>query len=151
MNFEISFDLSDLENSKFLDDRDIVRIQGAMAERFFEITRNNFGFSGEDRPIEWEPLKDEKYAKKVGRDYASLFLTGDLESSINIDTSQVSGAVVWIDDGQPYAQVHQWGYEEGGIPARPFFPMFPDGSFTSYTFNEVTQAAEIEFNKIVSK
>jgi phage gpG-like protein len=97
--------------------------QAAMAEAVMETTRNNFGQSGEDRPVEWEALKDSRYAKKVGRDYATLNLNGELESSITFDGSNADAAVVYCDNEPVYATAHQYG--EGRMPERPFFPIVP--------------------------
>ena len=111
-------------------------MQAAMAEKFYEITRNNFGMSGEDRPTEWPPLS-ERYAKKVDRDYATLFVSGDLEASINWSAANQEYSEVWSDS--PLATVHQWG--EGRCPARPFMPILKSGELTEYARLQVTDAA----------
>lgn len=115
-------------------------VQGAMGECFFEIVRSNFGKFGIDRPISWIPLTPD-YAKRVGRDYATLFVSGALESAIQLDNSEPDFCRVSVsDDDVPYATVHQFG---GGnnVPARPYFPIDSAGYPTPYAQGEVTNAA----------
>lgn len=102
----------------------------AMAERFYEIVANNFGESGEDRPSAWAPLTP-RYAKRVGREYATLAVTGRLFDAVKVESDMNSGRVSVSNSDCPYALVHQYG---GGnnIPARPYFPIEADGEPTSY-------------------
>jgi len=112
-----------------------VPCQAAMADVVFETTRSNFGASGKDRPIEWEALRDERYAKKVGRDYATLHLKGTLEESIDLDSSNEDAAIVFCMDEPVYAKAHQEGI--GNMPERPFFPIIPKS-------NDLTPATTAE-------
>lgn len=124
--------------------------QMAMTWRLYEIIQNNFGEAGEDRPEEWVALSPA-YAARVGRPHATLDVTGRLRYSIQVDGSGDDGGRVWIDPGAvPYALVHQFG---GGnnIPARPYFPIREDGTFTPYTQAEMTEAAEAAFVKELAK
>lgn len=115
-------------------------VQEAMAEKFFEITRLNFGQFGVDRPVEWAPL-EEKYAKKVGRDYATLSITGKLEGAIQMESDPDKSRVFISKDDVPYALAHQYGYAPRGLPARPYFPIDAHGNLTPFTYGEVMAAA----------
>lgn len=122
-------------------------VQGAMAERFFEIVRSNFGDVGVDRPADWAPLSP-KYAKRVGRDHATLFVTGRLEAAVKMENTQEAGRVSISDSDVPYATVHQYG---GGnnIPARPYFPIDNAGNPTTFTQAQVEDAARDEFQRLI--
>jgi phage gpG-like protein len=121
--------------------------QAAMAEKFFEITRENFGDNGVDRPIEW-PALGFKYAMRVGREHATLFLTGELEASIQIDSSNPDFAEVFTEN--EYAAAHQLGTQQ--LPARPFFPIVGDmqlesAQLTNFAQEEVLKAAQQAIDK----
>lgn len=128
-----------------------VAAQGAMAEKFLEITRENFGDEGVDRPNEW-PALSPKYAKRVKRDHATLFLSGDLETSITFDASNPDYAEV--STANPYASAHQFGNPDGNLPARGFFPLTneydgADAQLTEFAEAEVLKAAQDEIDKRV--
>lgn len=118
--------------------------QSAMAEKFFELTRENFGSEGIDRRVEW-PALSPKYAKRVKRDYATLFLSGDLESSLTWEGSNPEYAEVFSDN--PYAMAHQFGNPSGNLPSRPFMPLTnvaeaENAELTDFAEAEVLKAAE---------
>ena len=145
MNFSLSIDTRSIEGlaeAKFNELRQPV--QAAMAERFFDITRSNFGATGVDRPTEW-PALSPRYAKRVDRDYATLFVSGVLESSVQWASSP-SEAIVWTDN--EYAPAHQWG--DGHIPARPFMPIYRTGDLTPFAQAECVQAAQDEINRLLN-
>ena len=123
-----------------------VNCQAAMANRFASIVHNNFGFGGEDRPTPW-PSLSSKYAKEFhgGNRVPTLQLTGELQSSIQIDDTKYEAASVWTDN--EYASEHQYGSEI--LPARPFFPMIGD-SLTPYSERECVDAAQGELNRILT-
>jgi phage gpG-like protein len=125
--------------------------QSAMAERFFELTRENFGESGVDRPNEWPPLS-EKYAKRVKRDYATMFLSGELELSFQWDGSNLQYAEVWSDS--PYAVVHNDGDSSRNIPARPVFPIIgksddPQARLTDFAEQQILEAANQAIQNLI--
>jgi hypothetical protein len=123
-------------------------IEAAMAERFFEIVRSNFGDFGVDRPIEWAPLTS-RYAKKVGRDNATLFITGKLESAVHMETGPDGGRVFISSDEAPSALAHQYGYAPNGIPPRPYFPITESGGITWFTQMQVEEAARVELARLI--
>ena len=122
-----------------------VPVQAAMAGRFRELVLQNFGETGTDRPIEWEALRSEKYARKVGRDYATLYVEGKLMDSIEVDPYSPDAASVFTNC--EYAAAHQWGDESRNLAARPFFPMSKDGFVTPDAMNSVTEAAAQELER----
>jgi len=112
--------------------------QAAMAARYGEIVRSNFGESGLDRPSAWPPLSPS-YAKEVGRTYATLFVSGALFSAVRVDAQDARVSASNAD--APYATAHQFGNPAGNLPARPYFPVAADGGPTEYTRGEVLAAA----------
>lgn len=125
--------------------------QAAMAEKFFEITRENFGDTGVDRPLEWANLSP-KYARRVGRDHATLFLSGELESSLNFDGTNPEFSEVWTDND--YALAHQFGNPSRNLPPRPFMPLTNESDseyaeLTDYAAEQVVAAAQAEIDRIV--
>jgi phage gpG-like protein len=145
MTFEL-----DIQNLNFAEqiqarfDEIKVPIQAAMAGRFREIVMGNFGETGTDRPEEW-PTLSPKYAKRVGRDEATLFVTGTLMDSVEIDPYNPDAAVV--STKCPYAMAHQYG--EGNMPKRPFFPM-TDLELTPYAEQQVMEAAQHEAERLLA-
>ena len=148
MNFDITIDretLTQFEHDierRFNDARPAV--QGAMGETVLQITRMNFGQFGIDRPIEWAPLSTA-YAKKVNRSYATLYVTGALYNAVKLQNTDDFSRVYASDDEVPYATIHQFGSNPNvvnrSMPARPYFPITPQGELTEYTRNEVMAAA----------
>lgn len=123
-------------------------IQAAMAERYFEIVRSNFGDFGVDRPTEWAPLTS-KYAKRVGRDNATLFVTGKLESAVHMESGPDSARVFISSDEAPSALAHQYGYAPSGIPPRPYFPIDANGNPTWFSQMQVEEAARNELARLI--
>lgn len=124
-----------------------------MGETLAQLTRENFGATGISRPHEWEALRDERYARKVGRDYATLYVTGDLFNSI--ECQEPIGNMVTViagqGDSERYASAHQFG--EGKMPERPFFPVVGDfdTKLTPYAEARITEAANNELERIFSR
>lgn len=120
--------------------------QLAMGEAYEQVVLNNFGPFGVDRPWPWAPLSPA-YAKKVGRTYATLLVSGAMRQQLRVDNDSPDACVVSMsDDGVPYATVHHHGNPDGnaghpGLPARRVFPMRDDGSPTEYARQRVFDAA----------
>lgn len=127
-------------------------VQAAMALEFQEIVLSNFGASGQYRPWSgWPPLSPA-YARKVGRDFATLEVSGKLKNSIFVSADKAPDCmVVEADDARvPYSTVHQYG---GGnnIPRREYFPVFDDGAMFYPEINDRVQAAaEAKLMEILS-
>jgi phage gpG-like protein len=129
-------------------------VQGAMAEKYFEIVRSNFGQFGVDRPIEWAPLSDRSeigraYIRKVGRTYATLFVTGKLESSVSFDANEDRGRVYVDNSVCDYAVENQYGNPARNLPPRPFFPLTENGETSEFTQEKVTEAARGELERLI--
>lgn len=118
----------------------VLRKIGAILKR---LTVDNLGFTGPGRPSQWAPLSP-RYAKRVKRPEATLDLTGDLLRSLRVGSPDGEGIDVYTDN--VYAEAHQNGNPARNLPARPFFPILPDGSPTARTQNilETTAALEIQ-------
>lgn len=118
-------------------------MQAAMAAAYVDVVASNLGNSGVDRPFAWAPLSGA-YAKKVGRAYATLYVTGALAQAVKVDNSLAQHSTVSVsDDDCPYALAHQFGYPPRNLPARPYFPFDPQtGETTPFTLDLVRQAAE---------
>lgn len=151
MNFELdilTMNLAEQIQAKFEEVR--VPIQAAMAGRCAEICRENIGSAaGANRPSDWPGLKP-KYAKRVGRDEATLFLTpaeaakvggesGKLYNSIQVDPYGQEAAVCFSDC--EYAEKQQ--------ETRPFFPIL-NGELTPYAVSEITAAAQREAERLLT-
>lgn len=124
-------------------------VEDAMAEKFFQMVRLNFGNFGIDRPIEWAPLSPA-YAKRVGREHATLFLSGSLEAAIKIESNPDVSRVFVTDNDVPYALAHQYGSEKKNLPARPFFPIDQNGVVMPFTLAEVQRSANEEVARLLS-
>lgn len=111
----------------------------AMGSRLHELVLANFGIAGVDRPADWAPLSPD-YARKVGRQIATLHVSGALKDAVKVGGSEGDSITVSVSDSDvPYATVHQHG---GGnnIPARPYFPVDESGEVMPYTAGEVRAA-----------
>jgi phage gpG-like protein len=117
----------------------------AMGAKLILITRQNFGSSGPNRSSDWKSLS-KRYAKKVGRSYATLDVTGKLFRSFRMTTAAHRYVIVKTT-GIPYASAHQFG--RNNMPWRPFFPIDRYGQLTSYARREVTKAAVSELIKFL--
>lgn len=115
--------------------------QLAMAQAFESIVLGNFGEVGIDRPISWAPLSPA-YAKKVGRTFATLEVSGALKAAVTVDNSNLDYSRVFITkDNVVYALAHQYGNPKGNLPARPYFPIENTGELTPFAKSEVMNAA----------
>jgi hypothetical protein len=126
-------------------------VQAAMADAMEGIVLANFGSQGFMRPWDWQPLS-AKYAKKVGRTYATLFVTGALKSTLRKDTSDPDGASVTMGNNGlvNYALAHHHGNPgnfgttvegSGELPARRVFPLDEADHPTPESVELVRQAA----------
>ena len=148
MQFTAQIDVNALGNAiEETFNRVRIPVQAAMAETCFDVTINNFGMSGEDRPVEWESL-DDKYAKRVGRSFATLDLKEfkkegsdkKLIDSVDWNADNPDFALVYLNDPPVYAAAHQWG--ESGMPERPFLPIVKGSeTLTPYTEGKCLDAA----------
>lgn len=124
--------------ASLLNDPDVrMYVQEAMALRLKQLVQDNLGIVGRDRPKEWAPL-NKRYAKRVMRPYATLYVSGQLSRSIK-HASYPDYAIVYQDYADcPYGEVHQDG--EGKMPERPFFPIV-NGELTPMAQYELFDAA----------
>src|SRR6478609_2754231 len=115
-------------------------INFAMGQKMREMVWGNFGVAGVDRPMAWAPLSPA-YAKKVGREYATLKLTGALKDAIAVGGAEGESITVSVSDADvPYSSVHQSGSRR--MPKRPYFPIDDNGNVMPYTASQVTAAAQ---------
>lgn len=129
--------------------------QNAMADTFLQHVHANFGSVGLDRPSEW-PMLSPKYAKKVHREYATLYVSGALKEAVKVNYGVTESSVSVSKQDVPYALIHQFGGQAGKggsahIPARPYFPIDANGSITEYTRQECIQAAKLQFSTEVNR
>lgn len=112
----------------------------AMSGRFLEVVHGNFGIAGVDRPNQWAPLSPA-YAKKVGREIATLRLTGALEAAIVRGGFEGDSVTVSVSNSDvPYATVHQTGSTR--MPKRPYFPIDDQGEVLDWTRGQVIESAQ---------
>ena len=137
MNFTLNIVPGSLDqmNSALRDQFDALRVpvQGAMADAFKGIVDANFGSTGLMRPNDWQPLSKD-YARKVGRTFATLFVTGALKDTVQKDGVSPDGATVSMGNTGlvPYAMAHHQGSPpnfgftvpgSGELPSRRVFPL----------------------------
>lgn len=138
-----------------INDRDLVSVQTgleaaieevrpvvleAMGDRTKELVLGNFGIAGADRPMAWAPLSPA-YAKKVGREIATLKLSGALIDSIKQGGSEGESVTVSVSDSDiPYASVHQTGGRR--MPKRPYFPIDDSGKVLDWSKSQIVEAAQ---------
>lgn len=149
MNFSLSIDMISIERlSAEIFERAKPDMLATMANRYASIVHNNFGDSGEDRPFPWPSLSGAYAFKYHGGDRTPrLQLTGELQASIQIYEGDDYSAV-WTDN--PYAETMQWGSEADdrfNVPARPFFPLYENGTLTPYSEAECIMAAQNALNR----
>lgn len=145
----VQFNVSPGEDTRFADFlHDMIAeqrpaVNEAMGRRFYEMVQGNFGVAGVDRPMAWAPLSPA-YAKKVGREIATLDLTGALRSAVMIGGFEGESVTVSVSDSDvPYATVHQNG--SWRMPKRPYFPIDDTGKVLPYTESQVVEAAQKVF------
>lgn len=88
------------------------------ADIFIKMTKANFGSSGRYRDEKWPPLS-KAYAKKVGRSYATLKVSGNLYNSIKV--GRRSSNFIEILTENPYAAAHTFGSKT--MKKRNFWPV----------------------------
>ena len=102
----------------------------AMGTVFKSITEGNFNSVGAGyRPSAWPDKKDgtPSNLKKSGLLWHSFHLT-------------VTDSAATLSNPTPYAARHQFGYEKGGTPPRPFFPVI-NGKLTPAAEEKIGAAA----------
>lgn len=125
-----------------------VELQGAMADAFYEVVMGNFGTLGFDRPWDWSPLSPA-YARKVGRSYATLFVTGALKDSVKHESVNPDAASVWMSKSDvPYALAHHYGNLEKNLPARRVFPLDLADHVTQLTLDWVTDSLREKLREV---
>ena len=81
----------------------------------------NFETQGQSSGEKWQELSDswKEYRKKINKQGNSILeFNGDLRRSM---LSQIKKDSLTIGSPLVYSAVHQFGYDEKNIPARPFF------------------------------
>lgn len=115
-----------------------------------DITQQNFGNVGLDRPRAW-PLLNQRYAQewKYGDTTPNLMLSPEkhnlrnpnLPHLIDCFRAMVNENKATLTNLSPYADNHQLGL---GIPARPYYPVTDDGQ-------NLTPFSESRLKEIVDK
>lgn len=101
-----------------------------------------------------------KAAEAKARQFrANSLMERDAFSSSNrkplIDTQRLWHSISYIGgfvtSDAPYAAVHQWGSVNGVIPARPYVPIYRDGTATSKAAQAIEQAMAIRAKRIADE
>ena len=120
----------------------------------------NFGSTGFMRSQDWQMLSKD-YARKVGRSFATLFVTGALKGTVVKDGTNPGGATVSMGNTGlvPYALAHHHGNPgnfgftvpgSGDLPMRRVFPMDPaNDQVTAEAAELVTRAAEAKVKELI--
>lgn len=101
--------------------------------------------SPEVRPAAWPPRKDRKGLRAAGRWGAPLIQSTMLSRSPRVIEAAADSVSVGSDRRTPggrwsLAAIHQLGAPRRGIPARPFFPVREDGTFTNRAKRDIEDA-----------
>ena len=122
---------------------DKTSINRAMALRYADMVLQTFGASGTGRPSEW-PALSSAYAKRVSPPVPTLYRSGNLAHSIEASWDREAGHVR-CGTGKigVIAYAHQFGVPSRNLPARPFFPIQPNG--------QPTQAAQDAMQKTATE
>lgn len=160
MNFNLTISADSLRQMEaaFAQRLDRTRdtVQAAMADAYKGIVDANFGSGGFSRPWPWAPLSPE-YARRVGRRFATLYVTGALKGTVQKE-APAGGAPAEVSMSNtglvPYAMAHHFGNPAGtrqrpGLPARRVFPMNEDGSPTQIAASTVAQAARRAIKEVL--
>ena len=124
-------------------------VQQKMASVFRDCVFANFGGAERFVVAPYAPLSPS-YARKVGRSYATLEVSGKLKGAIYTGISDDGAATVSVDNATvPYATIHQRGGRN--MPARPYFPVLEDGTVLPEVEEMVIQAAREELQRILSE
>lgn len=148
MRFKVTVNTRDLSRSFMAGVfGDVARRQilGAMGTELIKIAEENIGKTGIDRPATWPPLS-KPYAKRVKRDYATLYLTGALYRS---STLRVTPDVATVTYEDTKASLHQDGTEK--MPRRPFLPFNSAGQLTPYARRRIENAANLALQSLIRK
>jgi len=102
-----------------------------MGTTFMSITMGNFNDVGSDyRPHAWANKKDGTPSKLQ----KSGALSRSFHLAVTRDAAKVSNPMI-------YAAAHQFGYEKGGLPPRPFFPV-ENGQLTPKAEEKIMRAGQ---------
>lgn len=126
------------------------RMLQAIGMRFRDITRQNFGVTGIDRPAEWPPYARNypKWGKRRGGP-ATLIRTGKMMQEIHVTANNPE--YVDVEADRVYAAAQQFGRPAANLPARPYFPIVGTGInyyLTPYTERELEKTAIQEVERI---
>ena len=122
------------------------RVLKYTADEFVRQTHTNFGGGSGSKYKEhiW-PALSKAYAKKVGRTYATLKVSGDLFNSIKANTPRNNWVEVYTTN--KYAAAHMLGYEPRKLPKRNYFPI----QFYTPTYSRLLWNSERDLLFQVSK
>lgn len=114
------------------------RALNAMGTALVSLAKRSFNEPGV-RALPWAPLAPGtiKQKQKQGRSEGILKRTGALFRSPRVVS--VTGNTVTVGSDRPYAKYHQLGTSK--MPARPIFPVTPDGKLTPLATKTVKAAA----------
>ena len=123
-----------------------------MIGELLDITQQNFGDTGVDRPESW-PQLSQKYADEFhGGDTTPTLMLDDekhalrnpnLPHLIDCFRVMVNDSKAELTNMSPYADTHQLGY---GVKRRPYYPVMPDGeNLTPYAEQKMVEIVEEHF------
>lgn len=119
----------------------------AMADQFRQCTHDNLGSAGVFRPHQWKALSPS-YARKVGRTYATLFVSGILKAAIKARANEDHGSVSVSKADCEYSLAHQFGVPERNLPDRPYFPIRKDGEIVRAVVDLVIKSAQLAIRRL---
>lgn len=121
-----------------------------MIGEILDITQQNFGASGTDRPKPWSPLSPKYASEWKYEDRTPTLIMSDekhalrnplLPHLIDCFDAKVNENKAELTNRSPYADNHQLGL---GIPERPYYPVSGD-EFTPYAESRLKEVVERHF------
>ena len=110
-----------------------------IANHLYNLTDEAFDVESSYTGTPWARLSDSTIKAK-GHDKI-LHKEGDLRGSL-YSTADSDGAYVGVNataNGYPYPAVHQFGTQEGKVPARPFLPFNEHGDVYDPVIDEIVE------------
>jgi len=132
----VSFDLREIDEVRkmlaraALDTNDRQRLLGKIGEQAVSQTQERFSTKKDPEGNTWKALADKTKARysRMGKDTESILnFEGYLQLTV-INNVEDGGWSVLVGSVMEYAAVHQFGFEEKGIPKRPYLGISTDNA-----------------------
>ena len=131
VNIDISElkELSAILNHSALSSTDRVALMKSLGNEIVEQSRTRI-LETQESPDgkKWQDFAaaTRKYLERIGRADSAKLLNREGYLQMSIDVKQYGQWSVIVGSDREYAAVHQWGYKQKNIPARPYLGLSTD-------------------------